>query len=129
MEGLERLKYQMDAVGMSIAKAVGDGSLSRACPLIPFNQEMCLRDLNIELEKLKSTEKVDSAQAATVASHKDWLDTKSVGAPKGLTKIFSSLKGKQRNEETLKSQPVFEKYCRQGGARKSDYQVDLMRFF
>ena len=88
---------------------------------------MCIGGLNFRIGKLKSTEKVDSARAATATSHKDWLDTKSVDAPKGLSKFFSSLKGKQRNEETLESHIVFEKYYRQGEARKSDYQVDLMQ--
>ena len=36
MEELERLKDQMDAVGMSIVQAVGDGTLSRACHTDPF---------------------------------------------------------------------------------------------
>jgi len=39
---------------------------------------MDICDLNFEVEKLESTEGVNSAQAATVALHKDWFDIKSV---------------------------------------------------
>jgi len=37
---------------------------------------MCICDLNIDFEKLRSTERVNSALAATVTSHKEWFDIK-----------------------------------------------------
>ena len=36
---------------------------------------MHIHDLNFEVEKLESTEGVNSAQAATASLHKDWLRT------------------------------------------------------
>jgi len=60
--------------------------------------------LNIEFEKLGSTESVDSAQAAAVNSHKAWLDTQSVDVSvhKNLANLFSSgraLKEKLESEK------------------------------
>ena len=80
MEELERLKGQIQAVGMSVANVVSDGTLilNYSTNLIPFHQEMYIRDLNSEFEKLESTESVVSCDAATVTLHKDWLDIKSV---------------------------------------------------
>jgi len=63
--------------------------------------------LSIELEKLSST-KVDSAQAATATSHKEWLDNKSKFS------LFSS--GKTRKQ-----------YYNQGEPRKSGHQTDLIQ--
>jgi len=98
---------------------------------------MC--DLNIEFEKLESTESIDSAQAATVTSYNDWLDIESVdvsvSVQKGLSYAFSSdraRKEKLKEEEALKSRKsknAFGVYYEQGELRKSDHQVDLMQFF
>ena len=73
---------------------------------------MCIDDLNIEFEKLESTESVDSAQVATAVSHQDWLDTRAVdvSVQKGLSKLFSSgraQKEKLEYEKSLKSHKEF----------------------
>ncbi len=94
---------------------------------------MDIRDLNFEVEKLESTEDVDSAQAATATLHKDWLDITSVdvSAPKGLFDLFSSgqaQKEKLEIEKELqvrKAREALKKYHKQGEPRKSDHQADL----
>ena len=95
---------------------------------------MDIRDLNFEVEKLESTEDVDSAQAATATLHKDWLDIKSVDVSiqKGLTSLFASSqaqKVKLEIKKTLKANEAheaFEEYYEQGELRKSDHQTDLI---
>ena len=102
---------------------------------IPFHQENYIRDLNSELESLKSTEAIDSAQAATTTLHKDWLDIKSidVSVQKGLSDLFSSgraQKEKLEIEKTLqvrRVQGARQKYYEQGEPRKSDHQADLIQ--
>ena len=97
---------------------------------------MSVRDLGIEFDKLESTENVDSAQAATATSYKDWLDIKSVDVSvrKGLSYLLSSGRGrkeKREDEEALKSQKsqkAFGVYYEQGELRMSNRQVDLMQF-
>jgi hypothetical protein len=69
---------------------------------------MCIRDLNIELEKLGLTETVDSAQAATATSHKEWLDIQSVDVSvqkKPVQFVFfrQSSKGKTGERENTES--------------------------
>jgi len=71
---------------------------------------MCVHDLNIEFEKLGSTESVDLAQAATVTSHKEWLRLQ-----KPLPNLFSP-------NRALKA---FTEYHNLGELRKSDHQTDL----
>ena len=132
MGELENLKDQMQAMGMSISKAVSDGTLIIHHDTDPFHQEMCIGDLNIEFEKLGSTESVDSAQAATVTSHNEWLDIKSVdvSVQKNLSNLFSSgraLKEKLESEKTLKVKKAFGEYSNQGELKKSDNQTDLIR--
>jgi len=98
---------------------------------------MCIRDLGIVFDKLQSTENVNSAQAATATSYKDWLDSESVdvNAPKRRSNLFFSgraRKEKLEDEEaqkSMKSQEAFKVYYEQGELRRSDYQVNLMRFF
>ena len=134
MEELERLKDKMQAMGVSISHAVSDGTLilNHNTNLIPFHQEMHIRDLNFEFEKLESTEGVDSCNAATATLHKDWLHLKSVdNVQKNLSDLFFS-KEKQENKKVLKVQEAaqealeaFGKYYEQGEPRKSDYQIDL----
>ncbi len=84
---------------------------------IDFHQEMNIRDLNLEVEKLVSIEDVDSAQAATATLHKDWLDIKSVeiSVQKGLSNLVSS--GRAQKEK-LEAREAFEKYGKQGEPRK-----------
>jgi len=93
---------------------------------------MCICGLNIEFEKLGSTESVDSAQAATTTSHKEWLNTKSVdvSVQKNLSNLFSSGKAlmeKLESEKALKVDEAFEDYLNQGDPRKSDHQTDLIQ--
>ena len=91
---------------------------------------MYIYDVNIEFEKLESTESVDNAQAATATLHNDWLDIKSadVTTPKGLSDLFSSgraQKAKQENEKWLqinKTREAFENYYKQGEPRKGDHR-------
>ena len=94
---------------------------------------MYIRDLNLEVEKLESTEVVDPCHAATATLHKDWLDIKSVdvNVQKSLSDLFSSkAKEKLENKKLLKAREArkaFEKYYEQGEPRKSDHQTDLMQ--
>jgi len=136
-EGLVSLKDQMQALVMSIAKAVSDGHLLLITTPIPLHQdqEMYFGDLNIEFEKLESTKSVDSAQAAAVTSHKEWLDIKSVdvSVQKNLSNLLSSGKAlkekleKLETEKTLKVKGALEKCHDQGEPRKSDHQTDLIQ--
>ena len=89
---------------------------------------MYIRDLNLEVEKLESTEFVDSCHAATATLYKDWLDIKSVdvNVQKSLSDLFSS-KEKLENKKLLKAREAFGKYYEQGEPRKSDHQTDLMQ--
>jgi len=128
VEGLESLKIGMQAMGMSIAKAVSDGTLIINHDTDPFHQEM----INIEFEKLVSTETVDSAQAATATSHKEWLDIESadVRVEKNLSNLFApgrTLKEKLESEKTLKVHKAFNEYYNQGEPRKRYHQTDLIQ--
>ena len=96
---------------------------------------MCTRDLNLDLNSefanLAPTDAVDSAQAATVTSHKDWSDIKSidVSVQKGLSSLLllsRDQKQKQENKKTQKVQRAFQKYYEQGEARKRDHQTELI---
>ena len=122
IEELERLKDHMESVGMSIVNAVSDGTLILNHNTDAFLQGIYARDLQSEFENVKSTEGVDSAQAATATLHNDWLVIKSgdVGVQKSLSKLFSS---KERVER--KSYEAFERYYKQGEPRKNDNQADL----
>jgi len=114
----------MQVLGMSITKAVSDGHLLLITTPIPFHQaqEMCFGDLNIEFENLESTKSADSAQAAAVTSHKEWLDIKSVdvSVQKNLSNLLSSGKAlkekleKLETEKTLKAKEALKKCHDQG---------------
>ena len=94
---------------------------------------MYIRDLNLEVEKLESTEAVDSCHAATVPLHKDWHDMKSVNVivQKSLSNLLSSKekletkKALKEREAVLAAREAFGKYYEQGGPRKSDHRIDL----
>ena len=95
---------------------------------------MYIRDLNLEVEKLESTEAVDSCHAATATLHEDWLDIKSVdvNVQKSRSDLFSS-KAKLEYRKAVKavkasraSRAAFRKYYEQGEPKKSDHQTDLM---
>ena len=98
---------------------------------------MDIRDLNFEIEKLETTEDVDSAQAVTEVLHKDWLGIKSVDASvqKGLSTLFSSSQAqklKLEHKKTLKALEALEalkEYYKQGEPMKSDHQTDLIQIF
>ena len=79
---------------------------------------MHIHDLNFEVEKLESTEVVDSFRAATATLHKDWLDVK---VQKNLSDLFSP-----REKKALKAREAFAKYYERGELRKSDHQTNLM---
>jgi hypothetical protein len=118
------MKDQMQAMGMSIGNAVSGRTLLRDYDTNPFHQEMYCRDLDVEVGKLESREGVDSAQAATASSHKDWLDI-DVSAQKSLSNLFSSSRAqkvKLENEKILRE----EKYIEQGESRTSDHHAYLM---
>ena len=134
-EELLSLKDQMQALGTSIAKAVSDGHLLLITTPTPFHQEASISDLNIEFEKLGSTESVDSAQTAAVTSHKESLDIKSVdvSVQKNLSNFLSSGKAlketleKLETEKTLKVKEALEKCHDQGEPRKTDHQICLIQ--
>ena len=93
-----------------------------------FLQGIYAYDLNAEFGNVKSTESVNSAQAATTTLHKRWLDIESVdvSAQKGLSNLFSS-KEKQEKEKLLKSRGAFLTYYKQGEPRNSDHQAGLIQ--
>ncbi len=62
---------------------------------------MDIHDLNFEVEKLESTEGIDSALAATATLHKDWLDIK-VSVRRGLSNLFSSGRAQKENWKSRK---------------------------
>ena len=86
---------------------------------------MCLRDVKSEFEKLKPTDEVDSAQAATATLHKDWRDIKSVGVQNGLSSLLSLVPARKEKLK-LKASEAFQKYYMQGEPRKSDPETGLM---
>ena len=94
---------------------------------------MYIRDLNLEVEKLESTEFVDSCYAATATLHNDWLDIKSVNVnvKKNLSVLFySKAKEKLENKKLLKAleaREAFGKYYEQGEPSMSDNQTNLMQ--
>jgi len=98
---------------------------------------MYFGDLNIKFENLESTKSVNSAQAAAVTSHKEWLDIKSVdvSVQKNLSNLLSSgraLKEKLEKLETEKSLKVYEaleKCHDQGKPRKTDHQTGLIQIY
>ena len=134
-EELERLKGQMQAMGMSIANAVSDRTVFLNHDTNPSAQEMYIRDLNLEVERLESTEGVDSAQAATASLHKDWLYIKSVdvSVQKSVSNLFSlgrAPKEKLEIEKGLqahRAREALKKYYKQGGSRNGDYQTGLIQ--
>ena len=94
---------------------------------------MYIRDLNFEVEKLESTEGVNSCHAATATLHQDWLDIKSVNVnvQKSLSDLLAS-KEKLESKKALKereaareAREAFGKYYEQGEPKKSDHQTDL----
>ena len=88
-------------------------------------------DLNSEFANLASTGRVDSAQAATATSHKDWCDIKSIDVSvrkglSGLLPLSGDQKQKRENEKSQKVQTAFQEYYEQGEARKRDHQTELI---
>ena len=77
---------------------------------IHSHQEMYIRDLNFEFEKLESTEVVGSAQAATATLYNDWLGVKSVDS--SVQKSLNLFYSKKQLEK--KSGGAFLKYHEQG---------------
>ena len=92
---------------------------------------MFIRDLNFELSNLEPTDGVDSAQANTAISHKDWCDINSVDASvqKGVSNLLLSRRAQKQKLEYEKAQRVqkaLQKYYEQGEPMKSDRQTELM---
>jgi hypothetical protein len=88
-----------------------------------FHQGMCIRDLGIEFERLESAESANAAQAATTASHKDWLDIKTVdvSVQRGLSNLFTSgraQKAKLEDEKASKASNAFQEYYKKGEQEK-----------
>ena len=126
IEELERLKDQMEAVRISIAKAVSDRTLILNHDTDPFPKDICTYNLSSEYGNLVSAEGVYSAQAATATLHKDLLDAESVEVQRGLSSLFSSGQAlKAEQEKAAKAKGAFNKYCMQGEPRKSDHQAAL----
>ncbi len=84
---------------------------------------MYIRDLNFEFEKLKSTDNIDSAQAATATSHTDWRDLKSVIQKRNLSDLLRVQKEKLETQKILKAREAFKKYHMQGEPRKSVHRT------
>ena len=79
-----------------------------------FHQEIYIRDLNLEFDKLESPGNVHSAQVATATSYKDYCSDQ-----KSLSKLF-------RKENDKRAISAFKEYHEQGEARKSDHGIYLM---
>ena len=89
---------------------------------------MCIWDLDIEFEKLESTESVDSARSAAATSHKDWLESVDASVQKTLSNLLSLGRTRKMSLEVkkeMKAEEAFVKYYNQGEPRKSDYRTDL----
>jgi len=119
------LKDQMQGMRISITKAVSDETLNINHAIDPSSQERWFRDIKAKFEKLEPTDEIDSAQAATETSHKDWRDIKSVGVQKGLSSLLSSGQA-QKEKLELKAREAFQKYYEQGEARKDVHEINLM---
>ena len=92
-----------------------------------------MRDLDFKVEKLESTEEVDSAQATTATMHKDWFDTASVDVSvrKGLSNLVLSGRAQKEKLEIekglqdRKAREALKKYYEQGESRKGDHRANL----
>ena len=120
----------MEAVGMSVAKAVSDGTLILNHETDPFPKGIFAHNLSSEFGNLESAEGVHSAQAVRATLHKDWLDVKSadVSVQRGVSNLFSSDRAQRQkleNEKVVKAQEAFKKYHTQGEPMRSDRQADL----
>ena len=117
----------MEAMGMSTAKAVSDGTLILNHKTDSFPKGICTHNLSSEFGNLESAEGVHSAQAATATLHKYYVDAKSAVIPRGgLSGLFSSGQAlKAERARAVKTFQEFKKYHTQGEPRKSDRQADL----
>ena len=125
----------MEAMGMSIAKAVSDGTFILNHDTDSFPKGICTHDLSSEFGHLESAKGVHSAQAVRATLHKDWLDVKSadvsVQTQTRLSSLFSSGRSGRVQREQLeyekegKVDEAIEKCRTQGEPRKSDHQADL----
>ena len=102
-------------------------------PILLFHQEMGIRDLDSEFAQLESTDNVDSAQAATATSHRDWHSIKLVGVrvKRSLSSLFSSVRAQEETLETenkkrLSAHEAFQKYHKRGEVKKGAHQAELM---
>jgi len=75
---------------------------------------MCIGDLDIDFEKLESTESVDLAQAATETSHKEWQSV-DISGQKYLSNLFSSGRA-LKEKQALKTHETFKEYYNRGRA-------------
>ena len=96
---------------------------------------MYIRDLDLEVGKLGSTEGVDSAQAATASLHRDWLTIKSadVSVQKRVSSLLSlglapkEKLGIEKRLQIRRAREALEKYYKQGEPKNGDYQADLIQ--
>jgi len=86
---------------------------------------MWFREIKVEFQNLEAADEIDSAQAATETSHKDWCDIKAVGVQKGLPSLLSSGQA-QKEKLELKARVAFQKYYEQGEPRKDVHETSLM---
>ena len=128
----------MEAVGMSTANAVSDGTLISNHETDFFPKGIWTHNLSSEVGNLESAEGVQSAQAATATLYKDWLDIKSadvsVQTQTGLSSLFSSGRSGRAQREKLeklefekekKEDEALKKYHMQGEPRQSDRPAPL----
>ena len=86
---------------------------------------MWFRDIKFRFEKLEPTDEIDSAQAATETSHKEWNDIKSVGVQKRLSGFLFSGQA-QKEKLKLKAREAFQEHYEQGEPRNSVHETGLM---
>ena len=123
IEELEALENRMESVGVSIAKAVSEGiSIVNSVSYL-LDQEMDIRDLNLELANLKSTIKsVPATQDATATLYKEWrnIESTDVIIERGLSNLLSSGRTQRErleNKKILKANEAaqaLEMYYEQG---------------
>ena len=132
---VERSNASLGNIHRQCREWPGLNSRSRHRPLL--HQETYIHDLNFEVEKLESSEGVDSAQVATATLHKDWLDIQSVdvSVQKGLANLFLSARAQkeklemEKSRQQRKADEASEKYFRQGEPRKRDHHADLTQIY
>lgn len=119
IEGLKAIEKRMQDMRLSIAMVVSGRTLVMSHDAHALHQEMYSHDLNLEFANLHLTDSVNSAQAATASSYKDWRDNYTAVATiqRRLSTLFSSGRSGREileNENSRGAREASENYHKQG---------------